>query len=730
MNGNNTLSNQSTQKKSANHLSSILLLGMGLVSLAWAALSALVPHFIEGAYYGHSLALFNHMIRGQAQHPVAEYLARWRHVRLRLLEYFWLLGLIVVLVLRPEFRNAVWVREGEPDLLASTARESGKQRWREGGIVFVLYIALAFVFTLPHSIHPTRSLLGRGGDNYLHAWFLWEFARAVAHGQNPFHTNLILYPIGANLAWATTDILGQIMAVPFSLSLGPILTYNFSLVLQLALAAFFARLLCKHVCGDAAAATIGGMVFGFSPFLLAHARGHLSLVTAFPLPVYVLALGRLLDKKDPSWKDGALLGLALALVAIANYEYALIFLLLTLVILAIDLGGVGLPMLKRLWMPLLTSAAVCLFCLAPILLMMLKDYSVTKPASLQEAKSFSADAFGFFVPSPEQFLFGHYVRELPAQFFVGPGGIEGIEFLGFSVLIFAVIGCWVARGNQRRWAGRALVAGILFALISLGPTIHILGRSSSLLPAPAAPLYKLSVMRFLREPARLSIVTILCASLLASIGLALTLRKLKVQWKRSAFVCVIGVIVLLEYLPYPFPSSSIIQPARYWVTPKTTQRCTVPSSVRDGAVLTIPLDDWWHFNDAMWMQIMDGGRYSLIDGRVSPYIPGLAWDRFIDTTPFLASLHRESQSGASADTHYPSASSLASSSSGNLAAELTKQLDLRAVVVFDASERPADVDHVRQFFGTSEKIVGTCAVFELPRNQSAPREAHPVRPAH
>ena len=194
----------------------------------------------------------------------------------------------------------------EPDPPASIPGKS--ESWREQAVVLIFYIALAFIFTLPNSIHPTQALLGRGGDNYLHAWFLWEFARAVVHGQNPFHTTLILYPIGANLAWATTDILGQIMAVPSSLLLGPILTYNLTLVLQLALGAFFARLLCQRVCGDAAAATIGGMIFGFSPFLLAHAWGHLSLVTTFPLPVYVLALGRLLDKEEPSWKDGALLG--------------------------------------------------------------------------------------------------------------------------------------------------------------------------------------------------------------------------------------------------------------------------------------------------------------------------------------------------------------------------------------------------------------------------------------
>ncbi|HEV3482148.1 MAG TPA: hypothetical protein VGR97_07450 [Candidatus Acidoferrales bacterium] len=696
----------------------ILLLSMGLLSVVWAAFSAyLVPHFIESAYYGHSLALFNQMIKGQAEHPVAVYLARWHHVGLRLLDYFWLLGLFVVLVLRPEFRRAVWEREGEPDLPASAAGESGTQRWREGAIVFVLYVALAFVFTLPNSIHPTHSLLGRGGDNYLHAWFLWEFARAVAHGQNPFHTNLILYPIGANLTWATTDILGQIMALPFSLLLGPVFTYNLSLVLQLALGAFFAWLLCQRVSGDAAAATIGGIVFGFSPFLLAHAWGHLSLVTAFPLPIYVLALGRLLDKEKPSWKEGVLLGLALVLVALGNYEYALIFVLFTLVILAIDLGRAGLPMLKRLSRPVLVSAAVFFLCLAPVLLMMLKDYGITKPAPLQNATSYSADLLSFFVPNLQQSLLGSYVRKLPARFFVGPGGIEGIEFIGFAALILAVIGCWVARGNQRRWAGRALVAAIVFALMSLGPTIRILGTPSSL-PAPAALLYKLSVMRFLREPARLSIVTTLCMALLASIGLAFILSKLKNQWKRSGLVCVIGAIVLLEYLAYPFPSSSIVQPARYFVIPKTTQRCTVPPSVRDGAVLTIPLDDWWHFNDAMWMQIRDGGRYSLIDGRVSPYIPGQAWDNFIDNTPILAILHREAQAHLdnSSESQPPPATSLAYvPGDEQLAAGVVKQLNLRAVVVFDASDRPADVNYVRRVFGGNQNMVGTCAVFELPQ---------------
>jgi hypothetical protein len=682
------VSDQLKQTSYVNRLSLILLLVMGLLSLVWGPFCAAVAQ------------------------------------NLRPLKYLWLLGFIVLLSLRPEFRHAVWGRQDEPNLPPSDPSKS--ESWRARAIVVVLYVALAFVFTLPNSIHPTQVLLGRGGDNYLHAWFLWEFARAVVHGQNPFHTTLILYPIGANLAWATTDILGQIMAVPFSLLLGPILTYNLILILQLALGAFFARLLCQRVCGDPAAATIGGMIFGFSPFLLAHAWGHLSLVTTFPLPVYVLLLGRLLDKKEPSWKDGAFLGLGLALIALANYEYALIFSFFTLLILAIDLGGAGLPLLKRVWRPLLTSAVVFLFCLAPIVLMMLKDFGVTKPASLENATSFSADVLSFFVPSLQQSLFGNYVRRLPEHFFVGPGGIEGVEFIGLAAGIFAVIGCWVARGNQRRWAGRAMVAGVVFALLSLGPMVHILGRSSSLV-APAAPLYKLGVMRFLREPGRFSIVTMLCVSLLASVGIAFALSSVQLRWKRPLFVGLVGAIILVEYLAYPFPSSSIVQPARYYVPPKTTERCTVPPSVSDGTVLTIPLNDWWHHNDAMWMQMMDGGRYSLIDGRVSPYVPGGVWETFVNKTPILNYLHAKTLKDRPARLPDALADNVAFSSSGEFATDVIKQLDLRAVVVFDAPERPADVDYVRRVFGGSEKMVGTCDVFELHR---IPDTLLQVQPSH
>jgi hypothetical protein len=566
-------------------------------------------------------------------------------------------------------------------------------------IALVVYLALAVILTLPASLHPARALLGNGGDNYLHTWFLWAFAKAVANGHNPFRTDLILYPFGANLAWGTFDPLGGMLALPLSLSLGPVLTYNISIILQLALAAFFARLLCLRVSQHPAAATIGGMIFGFSPFLLARALGQISLVTAFPIPLYVLALDKLLEEEKPSWKEGGLLGLALLLTALANYQYTVFCLVFTVVVLGIDFGLERVGLLKRVWMPLLVSAGTFLVCFSPLLLMMIRDFNngLPKPQGIEDAQRYSADLLGFFVPSPHHSFLGQYVRKMPAEFFAG--GLEGTVYTGFVALLLGAVGFWSARGKQRRWAGRAMVAGILFAALSLGPTVHFLGKPTDF-PAPAGLLYEVKFARFVREPGRLAIMTTLCLSLLASLGLLFLLSKLQRQWQKSLLLCIGGAGLLLEYSTLPFPSSSIVEPARYTVVPKTTQRCTLPPRVRDCTVLTIPLFHMPYWNKSMWMQLMDGGRYHLIDGRVSLYIPGRVWAEY-DQMPIVRFLRKMPPS------------LVVPAPDREFADFLVRKLNLCAVVVFDASERPSELNYVREVFSAKESMVGSCAVFEI-----------------
>lgn len=666
--------------RSPNKITLLLTLLIVALGLGWIVLSKYaVPPLIQSAHRGESLSIFNQMIAGRASHPVEEYLLDWERLQWRVLLGLLMGGVFLVLVTRPEFQRALSAPPSRETFFVPGEQKTLSSQWREHLVSFVGYLALAVIFTLPTSIHPTRALLGDGGDSYQHAWFLWEFGNAVARGHDPFHTHLVFYPFGGNLAWATLDPLAGILALPLTLAFGPLLAYNLSLILQLALSAFFARLLCLRVSGDSAAATVGGVIFGFSPYMLAHALGHLSLVTAFPIPLYVLALVNLLETEKPSWRDGALLGLALLMTSFAHFQYTVFCLTFTAVVLAIDFGRERAALLERLWRPLLVSATTFLICFFPILRMLLQD-GLRHPHPVTEAEHYSADLLGFFVPSPFNPFFGRFVHRMPAEFLAT--GFEGVTYIGFIVLALATVGFYWAH-NRRRWAVPALIAGVLFGALCLGPTVHVLGKPTRI-PAPASLLYSVEFARFLREPGRMSVITTLSVALLATFGLAFMSNKLARRWQKALLFCIVGLGLLVEYSTVPFPSSSIVDPDDpYTDTPTTAQRCSLPPHVRDKTVLTVPLFQWGSWKEAVWMQAMDGGRYDLVEGYLGPYVPGEVWSEF-DRMPIVGSLSRMPTE------------SVMPEEDRKFADFIVRKLNLGAVVIFDASERPLEIDYVRK----------------------------------
>ena len=96
------------RKWTPNHVSLALLLATALAGLVWLAVSTYAaPHLIASVYRGESLPIFNRMISGQSSHPLAEYLSDWNRLRWRWLLDFFLVALLVVLVMRPEFQRAL-----------------------------------------------------------------------------------------------------------------------------------------------------------------------------------------------------------------------------------------------------------------------------------------------------------------------------------------------------------------------------------------------------------------------------------------------------------------------------------------------------------------------------------------------------------------------------------------------------------------------------------------------
>jgi hypothetical protein len=596
--------------------------------------------------------------------------------------------------------------DGQLSNLSEVQSEGAVQPIRNHLVAFSICLILAVVFTLPASISPRYGLLGYPGDNFQHAWFLWHFAKAAAKLQNPFYTDLIFYPNKVNLFWSTTDPLAAILALPLNLTVGPVLSYNFSLIFELALAAFFGRLLCLQVCRNQLAALMGGICFGFSPFILAHALGHLSLVTAFPIPLYVIALDRLLRKQSPSWRDGVILGAALFLTTLGHYNYTVFCLLLTPAILTVDLVFDGMALLKRAWLSLSCAAVTFLVIFFPFLIVLLeKGADRPRARPLEHIERYSADVIGFLIPSWNHVLLGHFAQSLDARLFVA--GFEGTVYVGPVVFLLACVGFWKGRLAEPRWVVRATLAAGIFYLLSLGPRLRLFGRQLAI-PAPASVLYHFPFVRFVSAPARFHVVTALGLAILSSIGVAYLLRKLRNRWQRSCLIAAVGVMLLLDLLTVPFPRSSIVDPAWSQDSSGIARACRLPANIQKGTVLTFPLIDSPYSMKSMWMQMSDDGRYALIDGYVS-YGPDDLWGEQ-HRIPILRSLL--SLQGKFDTSIDPSADR-------RTLPAAVEELNLRAIVVFDSPRRDAAVGYIEAVLGRHGQSAGSCTVFEIAQNPMA-----------
>jgi hypothetical protein len=567
-------------------------------------------------------------------------------------------------------------------------------------IAFLLYLALGVFFTLPGSLHPNSALLGFVGDNYQHAWFLWHFSHAVTHFQNPFHTRLIFYPNDVNLAWSTTDPLAGILALPISLLAGPVVAYNFSLILQLALAAYCARLICLRACRNEAAAFIGGLCFGFSPFMLAQALGHLSLVTTFPIPLYLLALVAVLERESPGTKEGVYLGLTLLLTALAHYNYTVICLLMTPVIIAIDLRACGAMLLRKIWKPILWGALTFLVLFSPLLVMLVGNRAdIPRSRSTWHFDYFSADVFGLLIPSWNHLVLGRFAHSLNADLFIA--GYEGTVYVGIFILVFALVGLWKGRTRNELWTIRALASALVFYFFSLGPHLRFWGKQSQI-PGPAALFYKVGFAKFVSAPARFEVVTALGLAILASLGFAFILERITIpSWR---YLAASGLVALLlsDLLTVPFPQASTIEPAWSSMLAPREAACAIPPQLQKGTLLTFPMIDAPYSLESMWLQVRDQGRFSLVDGYVS-YAADRLWANFYEVPVVRSLLTLQGRWNFPAD---PIADR-------KVLPDTIRYLNLSAIVVFDSPEKSTALEYLKKLTNEEGMNAGSCVVFPV-----------------
>jgi hypothetical protein len=197
--------------------------------------------------------------------------------------------------------------------------------------VLALYAVVGMVFTWPLPLHMSTHVTGPPtGDTGVYLWNIWVFQHELlARHQFPLFTSAILsLDPRIDLALHNYTVFSNLLALPLIRGFGVVATFNIVYIALTVLCAFTCYLLARAVGGRRPEAFLGGLVFAWSPALVARGTAHFSLVAAAPLPIFALCL--LMAERTGARKFMIAAGLTLAWAAYCDPYYAVYCALLAL----------------------------------------------------------------------------------------------------------------------------------------------------------------------------------------------------------------------------------------------------------------------------------------------------------------------------------------------------------------------------------------------------------------
>ena len=409
------------------------------------------------------------------------------------------------------------VPAAEPAALSRWARLLSRPALRAYAAVSAVSVLISLYLTW-HLLggFGQRMIAGNPDDVRLFEWYLVHGPWAVLHGHDPLLFATMNAPAGVNGMWNTTLLVPALIIYPVTALAGPLAAYNTLFVLGLAAGPVCAFALLRRFTRRDWAAAVGGLVFGFSPAVLAAGLGHLDLVLIGLLPVILLLVLDLATGRRSALAGGLALGLAAAAQLFISeeilFQAALVVVVCGALLLLTAPHAITRAGLARLARGGAVAAAVFLvICAGPLWLQLAGPlHQHGSPFTLS---FFEADLRGFIEPSHRFWLSTPGTSAFAAHY--GGGPAEYLAYLGVPLLLAAVL-TGLLRITEL-WPRLLLGAGLVFALFSLGSPLLVNGRLTAVqLPWGTAehwPIFGSAL------PGRFAFVIALAAGGLLALGL-------------------------------------------------------------------------------------------------------------------------------------------------------------------------------------------------------------------
>lgn len=170
------------------------------------------------------------------------------------------------------------------------------RRLRTALLLALGYAACFAVLTYPLVLDLRHTFVASpqsgASDAFIFPWNIHTFRESLRAGTPLFHTDRVLYPIGASLVFHTYTPLAGLVGLLFG---NCVLALNVVVFLEFVLSGMGAYLLCRRYCGSRWLSAMAGIAFSFCPLKINCLMGHYnttmtatipwfawSLVTAFP----------------------------------------------------------------------------------------------------------------------------------------------------------------------------------------------------------------------------------------------------------------------------------------------------------------------------------------------------------------------------------------------------------------------------------------------------------------
>ena len=420
-------------------------------------------------------------------------------------------------------------------------------------LALVSYAALTVLLFWGAWRAPRARWIGQPGDPPIFMWFLRWTPYALAHGLNPAITHHLNYPTGVNLMWNTWVPLAGVILTPVTLALGPTFSYNLFSTMAVVLSAWCAFVCFRRHTRRALSAWTGGLLYGFSPYTMAHALGHPNLSAVFVPPLLLVVLEDTLVRQHRSVRAvGAQLGALAAIQLLLNEELlateAIVSAIGLVVLVALHPDEVREKFAYAARALALGLGVFLAISLMPLAVEFLGPHHPTH-GSLWGPDIFVSDIFGFVVPTGLQQLRFSFAADVTRRFTDSCCPADSHTYMGIPLLL-ALLGTAIVhwRRSLVRWAA---VVALAVAVLSLGPHLHVRGRVTKI-TLPARLLIKLPLLSNVLV-SRMMVFVYLLAALLVAVLVDATLASRDRTAQLNGCVTV-AMVALFLFPKVPFPS--------------------------------------------------------------------------------------------------------------------------------------------------------------------------------